>query len=115
LFGLQNINMNISLNDVFGFGLIASSISMIIEKHERFMQSLSPRMRYAVTVWEMILLTVIIWQIVRLVSYIGLVFDVFYNASSDVLGVIEYIGHSIDSVIGKLTRRPEPKRYWTFW
>ncbi|CAG8760560.1 12611_t:CDS:1, partial [Cetraspora pellucida] len=66
--GLWNVTINLKITDIFGIGVLAKTFSLILDSHYKFLEDQSEIIKRIIIIWEILILTVIIFYLGRLID-----------------------------------------------
>jgi hypothetical protein len=96
LLGLQNVQLHFTMTDVFGVGQFWSACVGLYMAHDRFMMRIEPKfLRLMIIVWERIMLTWMLWQVVRVVDIVEGTMALLFHLIQDGIYVLEMSGSAV--------------------
>ncbi|KAI3646676.1 hypothetical protein MP228_009604 [Amoeboaphelidium protococcarum] len=100
LLSMSNVSMSFSMSDLFGLGALMNA-------HFRLMQSMNLFWRVIFVLWELALVSLILWQIVRMLGWMDLAIGLVHRIAQDGIIVAETgaisAWNAVNSIVSFLT------------
>jgi hypothetical protein len=103
--GWQNVQFSLHCHDLFGFGYIAMALSAAMKIHGDMLARLPRPISNLIFVLEFCLMSLIIWQFVRLVTIIELAGTLTHEITHDTWTFVKFIAESSASTVGYITSK----------